>query len=132
MYRISKDFAWSSSHQLQGLPDDHQCARLHGHNYVARVQVEAPDLDAVGFVIDYGDLAPFKGYVDDVLDHRHLNDVLPFNPTAERLAAHLHGQLVQLLHHRLRAGWVLTVGISETPKTWAYYSRQLHAADLLP
>ena len=132
MYRISKEFAWSSSHQLDGLPPDHQCARLHGHNYVLRYEVQAPHLDAVGFVIDYGDLAPVKALVDDQLDHRHLNDVLDFNPTAERMAEWLHRQSVGLLRHKLRAGWIVAVHLSETPKTWASYERQLHAADLLP
>ncbi|HUM68046.1 MAG TPA: 6-carboxytetrahydropterin synthase, partial [Chloroflexota bacterium] len=33
MYTISKQFHFSASHQLNGLPLEHQCARLHGHNY---------------------------------------------------------------------------------------------------
>ncbi len=35
MFTITKEFHFSASHQLSHLPEDHQCARLHGHNYVA-------------------------------------------------------------------------------------------------
>ncbi|MGO8249243.1 6-carboxytetrahydropterin synthase, partial [Rhizobium johnstonii] len=38
MYRITKEFHLSSSHQLDHLPADHQCARLHCHNYVGIVE----------------------------------------------------------------------------------------------
>lgn len=114
-FTITKEFAFSASHALEGLPDSHQCARLHGHNYVVAVRLESASLNPVGFVLDYGDLAPLRDYIDGALDHRHLNDVLHFNPTAERLAQWLYevcaGQ-----------GWpVAAVGVSETPKTWAWF-----------
>lgn len=114
MYEISKDFTFSASHQLHGLPDGHQCARLHGHNYVVRVVLDSLGLDEHGFVIDYGDLAPLADYIDTALDHRHLNDLL-IQPTAEHLAEHLTKRCRQM-------GWpVRAVGVSETPKTWAWY-----------
>lgn len=115
-YRISKTFELSYSHQLYGLPDGHQCARVHGHNAIVAVELEAEKLDKTGFVVDYGQLAPMKKYLDDTFDHRHLNDVLDFNPTAERLAQHLFTIAKSY-------GWpVSRIGWSETPKTWAYYS----------
>jgi hypothetical protein len=33
MYTIAKRFTFSASHIIGGLPADHRCARLHGHNY---------------------------------------------------------------------------------------------------
>lgn len=120
---ISKDFAWSASHVLDGLPEDHQCGRLHGHNYVARVTLSGKVV-APGFVVDYGELAPIKQLVDDVLDHRHLNDVLPFNPTAEHLAEWLLQKVrVLMLEHKNVTG--IAVSVSETPKTWATVSAEL-------
>ncbi|MEQ9258995.1 MAG: 6-pyruvoyl tetrahydropterin synthase family protein [Roseovarius sp.] len=116
MYRITKEFAFSASHQLFGLPEHHQCARLHGHNYVVRVELASAALDAHGFVRDYLELAPFKAYIDEELDHRHLNDVLGDDcVTAERLAKHLYDWCA--------ARWpeVSAVSVSETPKTWAEY-----------
>jgi 6-pyruvoyltetrahydropterin/6-carboxytetrahydropterin synthase len=116
MYRITKEFHFSASHQLKGLADDHPCARLHGHNYVVVIELAGEGLGAHGFVRDYHDLAALKRYIDDELDHRHLNDVLGDDMvTAERLAKHLHDWCA--------ARWPETaaVRVSETPKTWAEY-----------
>ncbi|ONH58385.1 6-pyruvoyl tetrahydrobiopterin synthase [Frankia sp. CcI49] len=117
MYEISKDFPWSASHVVDGLPEGHQCARLHGHNYVARVIMSAEKLDTVGFVVDYGALAPVKRWIDGVLDHRHLNDELEFNPTAENLARFLADLVPRLVE--IPEGVSVSVAVSETPKTWA-------------
>jgi len=116
MYTITKEFHFSASHQLFGLPDDHQCARLHGHNYIVVVELCAAELNAHGFVRDYLDLAEFKRYIDDVLDHRHLNDILGDDGvTAERMAKHFYDWCA--------ARWpeVSAIKVSETPKTWAEY-----------
>lgn len=120
---ISKEFTFSASHQLEGLAQDHKCARLHGHNYVVRVEVEGTT-DQIGFVVDYGDLAEFGHYLDDVLDHRHLNDIMVENPTAEYLARHLISILRKVVVNALPGGdhpLTIAVSISETPKTWATY-----------
>lgn len=116
MYRITKEFHFSASHQLFGLPEGHQCARLHGHNYIVVIELVSETLDAHGFVRDYHELAPLKQYIDDELDHRHLNDVLGDDcVTSERLAKHLYDWCA--------ARWPETaaVKVSETPKTWAEY-----------
>jgi 6-pyruvoyltetrahydropterin/6-carboxytetrahydropterin synthase len=116
MYTIKKRFDFSASHQLYDLPDGHQCARLHGHNYIVEVELQTEVLNDVGFVVDYGDLKPLKEYIDGTLDHRHLNDVLPFQTSAENMARHLY--------QWSKAIWpqVSAVRVSETPKTWAEYS----------
>lgn len=115
MYTIQKEFAFSASHQLGGLPDGHQCSRLHGHNYLVHVVLQSNKLDERGFVVDYGDLKPFKEYIDTCVDHRHLNDVFPFQTTAENMARHFYEWCVQ------RWPETSAVGVSETPKTWAVY-----------
>lgn len=120
MFSISKEFHFSASHQLSGLPADHQCARLHGHNYIVKIGIQAPDLNDVGFILDYADLAPIKAFIDDTLDHRHLNDVLDFNPTAEHMALWFHGVTCEALD--LPTDSQVTISISETPKTWATYT----------
>lgn len=116
---ISKDFDFAASHRLEGLQDGHKCSRIHGHNYVVRVTVVG-DVVHPGFVIDYGDFAPIKSWLDDTLDHRHLNDVLDVNPTAENLANLLVETACSLF---VEAGYrnvdSVTVSVSETPKTWA-------------
>lgn len=118
-YTVSKEFHFSASHRLMGLPADHPCTRLHGHNYIVRVMVGSRHTDEVGFVVDYHDLAFVGAFLDSEWDHRHLNDQEVFkrhNPTAEVMAS----VLVSLVAERL-VGKVdmIEVGVSETPKTWA-------------
>lgn len=115
MYRITKEFHFSASHQLAHLPDDHQCARLHGHNYIVVVELASKYLSEDGFVRDYHDLKPLKDYIDTRFDHRHLNDVLDVPSTSEYLARHFYDWCA--------ARWpeVSAVKVSETPKTWAEY-----------
>lgn len=114
-WTISKRFQFSASHILAGLPEGHQCGRLHGHNYEVELVLESDTLDKTGFVLDYGQMAPFKTYLDEAFDHRHLNDVVEFNPTAEHLAEHLYQVAVPMLTH------VMGVRVYETPKTCAEY-----------
>jgi len=87
----------------------------HGHNYVLEVVLEG-ELDARGFVLDYGDLRPVRDYVAAALDHRHLNDVLGHDRTTAEVIA-------KWLYDWCRARWpeVVCVRVSETPKTWAEY-----------
>ena len=123
-YTISKDFAWSASHVLNGLPDGHQCGRLHGHNYVARVILTSDTLDATGFVVDYGELGFVKDFIDNTWDHRHLNDAVPFttmNATAENMARTLAYYVHDILASAAFATVQVSVSISETPKTWSTF-----------
>ncbi len=116
MYRISKQFAFSASHQLMGVPEGHPCSRLHGHNYIVEIELSGETLNEAGFVRDYLELGELKKYIDDVLDHRHLNEVLGDDlVTAERLAKHLFYWSLE------RWPEVTAMRISETPKTWAEY-----------
>ena len=115
MYKISKQFAFSASHILEGLPSDHPCARLHGHNYIVIVHLKAKDLNEVGFVKDYRALSLIKDFIDEKFDHRHLNDVLSFNPTAENMAKYFYDTFKKDIPE------LYAVEVSETPKTSAIY-----------
>ena len=117
MYRITKQFSFSASHRLDHLPEDHPCFRLHGHNYVVEVVLESAELNGDGFVRDYGELDTLKQFIDERLDHRHLDDELPEGviSSAENIARHIY--------EFAAARWpeVAAVRISETPRTWAEY-----------
>ena len=117
MYSIRKQFSFSASHQLTSLDDSHPCARLHGHNYIVEIVLKSPSLNEHGFVVDYRELDALKAYIDETLDHRHLNEVLGDNKTtAESIAEHLF--------HWCKSHWPQTdsVRVSETPKTWAAFT----------
>lgn len=115
MYRITKRFAFSASHQLTHLPEGHQCARLHGHNYEVELELASEDLNPDQFVIDYGELSGFKRIMDEELDHRHLNSFMT-HPTAELLACWLYNRAAALY-----GSLVTACRVMETPKTCAEF-----------
>ena len=116
MFRISKEYHFSASHQLLHLAADHPCARLHGHNYIVEVELQSQTLNADGFVRDYRELDALKQYIDERFDHRHLNEILgDDHVTAELIAQHFYDWC--------KARWpeVVAVRVRETPKTMAEY-----------
>ena len=117
MHTITTRFDFSAAHHIDGLPAGHPCSRPHGHNYAVELVLSAPALTGPGFVLDYGDLAPFGRWLDDTLDHRDLNDVLPCTTTAENIAAYLFATIGE----RWPAWPLAAVRVSETGKTWAEY-----------
>lgn len=120
-YTIGKRFEFSASHVLTLVPEHHKCRRLHGHNYEVEVVCSADELDERSMVVDYFDLDPVKRFIDDTIDHRHLNDVVPGEPTAERLAAWLYESIVGGVLDADVARRVMAIRVHETPKTWAEY-----------
>lgn len=118
MFTITKQFHFSASHVLDRLPSWHRCARMHGHNYVVELELSArtEELGAVGFVRDFGDLDVVKRWLEETLDHRHLNDVLgDIHPSAEHLCRWIFDHWADRLPE-LTAVWV-----SETPGSRAVY-----------
>jgi 6-pyruvoyltetrahydropterin/6-carboxytetrahydropterin synthase len=106
---------------LLGLPEGHQCGRLHGHTYHVTVELVAQFADSNGWVFDYGALKPFKDLIDERLDHQYLNDVLGFQTTAELMAEYLYGAA----HHVLVLPEGVTISkvtVRETENTYAEYS----------
>lgn len=85
-----------------------ECRHLHGHNGRIEIDIEAQETDFRGMVIDFADIRDkVKNWVDQNLDHRmilHRDDplvpvleklgeahyVMPQNPTAENIAAHIY------------------------------------------
>ena len=82
MYYITKTLEISAAHRLT-LDYESKCTNLHGHNWIITVYCRAKELNSNGMVTDFTHI---KREVSDKLDHACLNDVLPFNPTAENMA----------------------------------------------
>lgn len=118
MYTIKKEFTFSASHVLKGLAGTHPCSRLHGHNYTVIVKLQSETLDKNGFVQDYRELDAIKQFIDNNLDHRHLNDVPVLegiNPTAENIAR----QLFKIFKDAYPL--LVVISIKETDKTKACF-----------
>jgi len=103
---VTRRFQFCAGHRL--VDHEGKCAHLHGHNYVAFVTCEAPELDAVGRVIDFSVIKQVIGdWINKAWDHkmilnrgddegiaavRALGDPyypMMCNPTAENMASEM-------------------------------------------
>ncbi len=82
MYYITKRIEIAGSHSLT-LDYPSKCSQLHGHNWIITVMCRCRELDQNGMVADF---TLIKTRVEEYLDHKNFNQVLPFNPTAENIA----------------------------------------------
>lgn len=82
MYYVEKQFEISFAHSLR-LTYESKCTNLHGHNAIIRIYCRAAELDENGMVTDFSHISK---HIKDQLDHKNLNELFSFNPTAENLA----------------------------------------------
>lgn len=82
MYYVSKRMEIAGSHYLE-LSYKSKCENLHGHNWIIIVYCKAKKVNADGMIVDFKHI---KEKIHGYLDHGYLNDLLPFNPTAENIA----------------------------------------------
>ena len=82
MYFVSKRMEIAGAHYLK-LDYESKCANIHGHNWIVMVYCKSDTLDENGMIIDFKHI---KTKIMDQLDHKYLNEVVDFNPTAENMA----------------------------------------------
>ncbi|MEV3925902.1 6-pyruvoyl trahydropterin synthase family protein [Actinomadura coerulea] len=111
LWRIGKTFRFEATRTVTGRQDT-GASRYDGHSFVAEVVLTAPRLTKVGFVVDFGELAPLSRHIDTVLDHQNLSQRLPdaSNEGIGRYLTawareHLPAEAVSALEHvQIRAG----------------------------
>lgn len=82
MYYVVKRLEISAAHSLM-LSYESKCEDLHGHNWIVKIYCKSESLNEDGMVTDF---TLIKKKISAALDHKNLNEVLPFNPTAENIA----------------------------------------------
>lgn len=68
-----------------------KCEKVHGHTFQVEVAIAVLELDRTGLGYDFAEIKKDLGAA--LPDHTLLNDVFPFNPSAENIARHLYGEL---------------------------------------
>lgn len=143
--RITRRIEFDAGHRVY--KHESKCAHIHGHRYVAEVTVEADDLDPLGRVVDFSVLKQVIGdWINHFWDHNLLlnpNDPLvnwlssaidrlnngkqPYllpegNPTAENMAKHLFGVVLQFCTSRSWPFYPVHIRMYETPNCWADFT----------
>lgn len=82
MYYVKKKIEVSAAHRLC-LDYESKCKVVHGHNWIITVECRSEKVNANGMVVDF---TAVKQLILGTMDHKVLNDVFDFNPTAENIA----------------------------------------------
>jgi 6-pyruvoyltetrahydropterin/6-carboxytetrahydropterin synthase len=84
---LYKSFGFEAAHFLPRTPPGHKCGRVHGHSFRCEVAVTGPVDPVTGWVVDFADIKRACKPLEEILDHRFLNEDVPGldNPTSENI-----------------------------------------------
>ena len=122
MYEITIEGRFSSAHQLRDY--EGKCENLHGHNWIVKVSIRGNNLDDKGMLIDFKVLKKILNKILEELDHKFLNEILPFdklNPTAENIANYIYFKVEESLNSPGLE--VSRVKIWESENSYAVFSK---------
>ena len=132
MFSVTQEMHFCYGHRLLGHPG--KCGRLHGHNGILRITLQAQSLDGQGMVADFDQISTsMRDFLDARFDHRlllHKDDpaaaalsaagepfvALEVSPTAENLAR------LAFEHARAQGFPVSAVELVEQPGSIARYA----------
>jgi len=83
---------FSAAHYLREYKG--KCEKLHGHTFQVEVEILVTELDRTGIGVDFTEIK--KKLAEVLPDHVLLNEVFPFNPSAENLAREIYRRLKEL------------------------------------
>jgi 6-pyruvoyltetrahydropterin/6-carboxytetrahydropterin synthase len=120
MYELTISTHFDAAHSLIDYPG--ACARLHGHTFGVDVVISGQALNEIGLLYDFKELKDKVNVILDRYDHRHMNEIEPFDkisPTAENVANFLYHELN---NSGLPTGVSVTkVTVWESPKAGVSY-----------
>ena len=112
MYKVKKRLEISAAHRLE-LDYESKCTNFHGHNWIVDVYLQSEELNSNGMIMDFTHI---KKKVLDKFDHKVINEVVDFNPTAENLAKHICDEL---------APYCYRVDVQESTDNTAIYEKDI-------
>lgn len=137
--RVTKRLEIDAGHRLMG--HEGRCSSAHGHRYAFEISCEAPGLDEVGRIVDFGVIKDrIGGWLAENLDHAFIAEQgdpvgvaleeqgqriywMGVPPTAENLARHVFEKAASLLPETGEFE-VVSVTCHETPSSSARYERR--------
>ncbi len=120
---VTKIFTFDAAHGLPG--HEGKCQNMHGHTYklevtICRVDYGNPLIEmgsSESMVMDFADLKEVvQSYVIDRWDHKCINDVEEWRPTAENMAKYAFWAISNALPPDVA---VTKVRLWETPTSYA-------------
>ncbi len=122
-WTLNTEFTFDAAHSIGGY--DGKCARMHGHTYRVRISAKSHTLnpskylDTPDMVCDFNELKwAGKDSEKGGFDHGILDELMPVNTTAERIAEYIHKETKS----RIPGNIELTVTVWETENSWVEYT----------
>ena len=120
MYELMVRDSFAAAHSLRGYKG--KCEHTHGHNYTVEAYFMSKKLGRTGLAVDFVELKDALKKVLDLLDHRHLNEDVPFfrknNTSAENIARFIF----KALKKGVKKAKVTRISIYESDNAMAAYS----------
>jgi 6-pyruvoyltetrahydropterin/6-carboxytetrahydropterin synthase len=114
-YRVS---GWSEEENERRFGKD---SRHHGHNYRVEIMIQGKVNPETGMVMNVRDLKKTIKEVVEPLDHKNLNEEVPYFrtclPTPENLACYFF----EVLSLKIQSARMASVRVYETESLWAEY-----------
>ena len=99
MYELKITSQFAAAHQLREIRGG--CENLHGHNWKIEVCVQGNTLGNDGLLIDFRVIKGETKKIMDELDHKFLNELVPFEniePSSENISRHIFESLSRKLN----------------------------------
>lgn len=89
MLSITKTFTFDAAHWLTDY--EGSCGQLHGHRFKLELTVTGELVD--GMIMDFSALKDIAKPLVEHLDHKCLNEILPFRTTAENVLIYIVNEM---------------------------------------
>ena len=119
MYELMVRDSFAAAHSLRDYKG--KCERTHGHNYAVEAFFSSGKLQKNGLAVDFHVLKHALKHTLEKLDHRHLNEDIPYfkknNTSAENIAKYIFTDLKK----SMKKARIVRVNIYESDSAMAGY-----------